>query len=81
MADCIFVVINNGNLGMVRKMQQELYGGRFIATDASYNVPDFKKLAAAFGIKGLRASSPSEAAKAFSEFKTSRGSMIVDYRV
>ena len=77
----LVVVINNGNLGMVRKMQQELYGGRFIATDASYNVPDFKKLAAAFGIKGLRASSPSEAAKAFSEFKTSRGSMIVDYRV
>lgn len=75
------VVINNGSLGMVSRMQKDIYNGRYIATGASYNIPDFKRLASAFGIKGVRASDPEAAADAFLRFRESRGSMIVDYRI
>ena len=77
----LVVVVNNGSLGMVRKMQKEIYGGRFIATDSSPRIPDFKRVASAFGIKGVRASDPETVRKAISDFKESRGSMVVDYRI
>ena len=50
-------VINNGNLGMVRQWQTLFYGGRYSNTDLhtgpARRVPDFVKLAEAYGAVGL----------------------------
>jgi acetolactate synthase I/II/III large subunit len=49
-------VINNGNLGMVRQWQTLFYNERYSNTDlqASRRIPDFVKLADAYGCVGLR---------------------------
>jgi acetolactate synthase-1/2/3 large subunit len=48
-------VINNGNLGMVRQWQTLFYNQRYSNTDLqSRRIPDFVKLAEAYGCAGLR---------------------------
>ncbi|PZS34309.1 MAG: acetolactate synthase large subunit [Pseudonocardiales bacterium] len=50
-------VINNGNLGMVRQWQALFYEGRYSNTGLNTHarrIPDFVKLAEAFGCIGLR---------------------------
>jgi acetolactate synthase I/II/III large subunit len=48
-------VINNGSLGMVRQWQTLFYEGRYSNTDLhSKRIPDFAKLAEAYGCAGLR---------------------------
>jgi acetolactate synthase I/II/III large subunit len=56
-------VINNGNLGMVRQWQTLFYNQRYSHTDldvpaegssAGTRIPDFVKLAEAYGCVGLR---------------------------
>jgi acetolactate synthase-1/2/3 large subunit len=49
-------VVNNGSLGMVRQWQSLFYGARYSNTDLKY-VPDFVKLADAYGCVGLRCES------------------------
>ncbi len=49
-------VVNNGSLGMVRQWQSLFYGSRYSNTDLKY-VPDFVKLADAYGCVGLRCES------------------------
>jgi acetolactate synthase-1/2/3 large subunit len=52
-------VINNGNLGMVRQWQTLFYEGRYSHTDLdSRRIPDFVKLAEAYGCVGLRCETP-----------------------
>jgi acetolactate synthase-1/2/3 large subunit len=46
-------IVNNGSLGMVRQWQSLFYGSRYSNTDLKY-VPDFVKLADAYGCVGLR---------------------------
>lgn len=56
-------VINNGNLGMVRQWQTLFYNERYSNTDLGthkHRIPDFVKLAEAFGCVGLRCESVSE---------------------
>ena len=54
-------VINNGNLGMVRQWQTLFYDGRYSNTDLqSKRVPDFAKLAEAYGCVGLRCEKPDD---------------------
>lgn len=48
-------IINNGSLGMVRQWQTLFYGERYSQTDLdSRRVPDFVRLAEAYGAVGLR---------------------------
>jgi acetolactate synthase-1/2/3 large subunit len=48
-------IINNGNLGMVRQWQTLFYDSRYSNTDLqSKRIPDFVKLADAYGCVGLR---------------------------
>jgi acetolactate synthase-1/2/3 large subunit len=54
----VFVVFNDNAFGNVRRMQQELYGNRVIASDLTN--PNFTKLADAFGIASARAHGPEE---------------------
>ncbi|MGA5757737.1 acetolactate synthase large subunit [Nonomuraea bangladeshensis] len=55
-------VINNGNLGMVRQWQTLFYDQRYSNTDlqATRRIPDFVKLADAFGCVGLRCERPED---------------------
>ncbi|MHB1066199.1 MAG: acetolactate synthase large subunit [Candidatus Nanopelagicales bacterium] len=54
-------LINNGNLGMVRQWQTLFYSERYSNTDLqSFRIPDFVKLAEAYGCYGLRCDSPEQ---------------------
>ncbi|MGH3378189.1 MAG: thiamine pyrophosphate-dependent enzyme, partial [Actinoallomurus sp.] len=54
-------VINNGNLGMVRQWQTLFYNKRYSNTDLqSRRIPDFVKLAEAYGCAGLRCDSAAD---------------------
>ena len=54
----VFIVFENGTLGLVRQMQKEEQGGRIFATDL--RSPDFVALAAAYGVKGVRVDDPAK---------------------
>ncbi len=54
-------LMNNSSLGMVRQWQTLFYNSRYSNTDLhSYRIPDFVKLADAYGCHGLRCESPDE---------------------
>jgi len=52
-------ILNNEYMGMVRQWQQLLHGGRY-SHSYSEALPDFVKLAEAYGAVGLRAEKPEE---------------------
>jgi acetolactate synthase-1/2/3 large subunit len=52
-------ILNNEYMGMVRQWQDLMHGGRY-SESYSAALPDFVKLAEAFGAVGLRATKPSE---------------------
>jgi len=53
------IILNNGYLGMVRQWQELFYEKRYASTRMDY-MPDFIKLAEAFGGVGLRAEKPED---------------------
>ncbi|MCA8894686.1 MAG: acetolactate synthase large subunit, partial [Amphiplicatus sp.] len=52
-------ILNNAYLGMVRQWQELLHGGRY-SHSYSESLPDFVKLAEAYGGVGMRATTPAE---------------------
>src|SRR5690606_4121236 len=52
-------ILNNEYMGMVRQWQELLHGGRY-AHSYSDSLPDFVKLAEAYGGVGIRATRPDE---------------------
>lgn len=58
----VTLVFNDGAYGNVKRMQQQNYGGRVIASELQN--PDFVKLAEAFGAQGLRAHTPDDLRRA-----------------
>ena len=56
------IVFNDGAFGNVRRIQQERYGNRLIASDLAN--PDFVRFAESFGAAGERARTPGGAARA-----------------
>jgi len=52
-------ILNNAYLGMVRQWQELLHGGRY-SHSYSESLPDFVKLAEAYGGVGIRAETPDE---------------------
>ncbi len=61
----IAVVFTDDAFGNVKRIQQEQFGGRTIASDLLN--PDFLKLAEAFGVSGRRAESPQQLRTAIEE--------------
>jgi acetolactate synthase-1/2/3 large subunit len=54
-------LINNSSLGMVRQWQTLFYESRYSNTDLhSHRIPDFVKLADAYGCHGLRCETPEQ---------------------
>lgn len=56
------IVFNDGSFGNVKRMQQDLYGNRVIASDLTN--PDFVRLADCFGALGLKAENPDDLRRA-----------------
>ena len=59
-------ILNNEYMGMVRQWQELLHGGRY-SQSYSEALPDFVKLAEAYGLKGIRCSDPAELDAAIQE--------------
>src|SRR5690606_22485690 len=74
------VVINNQVLGMVRQWQELIYDSRYSHIDLSGS-PDFVKLAEAYGVKGLRATTKEEARAAWEEAMNTPGPVLVEFVV
>ncbi len=73
-------IVNNQYMGMVRQWQELLHGGRY-SESYTASLPDFVKLAEAFGARGLRATKPSELDSVIKEMIAIEGPVIVDVAV
>ena len=73
-------ILNNKYMGMVRQWQELLHGGRY---SESYmdSLPDFVKLADAFGAVGLRAEKPSDLDGVIKEMISTKRTVIADILV
>jgi len=74
------VILNNGFLGMVRQWQELFYGKRYSHSNIS-NVPDFVKLAEAYGAVGLRATRPEEVESTLRKGLDTAKTVIMDFHV
>jgi acetolactate synthase-1/2/3 large subunit len=70
-------ILNNERLGMVRQWQQLLHGERY-SQSWSESLPDFVKLAEAFGCKGIRCDNPKDLDEAILEMLRYDGPVIFD---
>ena len=73
-------ILNNERLGMVRQWQELLHGERY-SSSWSESLPDFVKLAEAFGCKGIRIDDPADLDEAIKEMIAFPGPVIFDCRV
>jgi acetolactate synthase-1/2/3 large subunit len=71
------IILNNGYLGMVRQWQELFHQKRYSQTEL-IPVPDFIKLAAAYGIKGLRVQRTEDVPSVLEEAINCSGPVIVD---
>jgi acetolactate synthase I/II/III large subunit len=71
------VLLNNGVHGMVRQWQDLFYEGRYSASVLG-KMPDFVKLADAYGIKGLRALKPNDVESVLKEGLKHKGPVLMD---
>ncbi|MHA7851377.1 acetolactate synthase 3 large subunit [Roseovarius sp.] len=70
-------ILNNERLGMVRQWQELLHGERY-SSSWSEALPDFVKLAEAFGAKGILCSDPADLDDAIMEMLNYDGPVIFD---
>ena len=70
-------ILNNEYMGMVRQWQELLHGGRY-SSSYSEALPDFVKLAEAYGARGIRCSDPADLDRAIREMIDHPGPVIFD---
>ncbi len=70
-------ILNNERLGMVRQWQQLLHGERY-SQSWSESLPDFVKLAEAFGAKGIQCADPADLDDAIREMIAHPGPVVFD---
>lgn len=75
------IILNNGWQGMVRQWQETFYGERYSASNMEVGSPDFKKLAEAYGVKGISVHNRSELKDAIAEMLAHDGPVVVDVHV
>ncbi|MDR9755979.1 MAG: biosynthetic-type acetolactate synthase large subunit [Thermoanaerobacterales bacterium] len=71
------IILNNGYLGMVRQWQELFHNKRYSQTEL-IPVPDFVKLADAYGIAGYRVQSPEEVGPVLEQALNHPGAVVVD---
>jgi acetolactate synthase-1/2/3 large subunit len=75
----IAIVFTDGAYGNVRRMQEDLYGGRVIGSELRN--PDFVQFAAAFGVAARRADGPSGLAEALRWAMAEPGPTLIEVPV
>lgn len=75
------VIVNNGWQGMVRQWQQSFYGERYSSSNMEVGMPDFVKLAEAFGVKGMIVECREDLQGAIAEMLAHNGPVLLDVRV
>ena len=73
-------ILNNQYMGMIRQWQQLLHGNR-MSESYMESMPDFIKLAEAYGATGMRVSKPGDLDDAIEEMLTIDGPVLFDCRV
>ncbi len=73
-------LINNKCHGMVRQWQDLFYEGRYASSQLG-SVPDFSKLAEAYGILGLRSLKPTDVQSVIREGINHKGPVLMDFHV
>lgn len=76
----VILLMNNNTLGMVRQWQTLFYGRRYSQTTLDRRT-DYKKLAEAFGAKGLVLENPADAPAVLAEAFAAEGPVLVDCRI
>jgi acetolactate synthase-1/2/3 large subunit len=78
--DVKVVLLNNFSLGMVRQFQDDFYGGVRSEVDLS-EMPDFVKLADAYGLPGISVQSVEQIKPAFDFAQRTAGPVLIDFRI
>jgi len=73
-------ILNNEWMGMVRQWQELLHGARY-SESYSAGLPDFVKLAEAYGMKGMRVDAPKDVDSAIAAMIAHPGPVVCDMRV
>ncbi|MHA1523708.1 MAG: thiamine pyrophosphate-dependent enzyme, partial [Alphaproteobacteria bacterium] len=73
-------ILNNQYMGMIRQWQQLLHGNR-MSESYMESMPDFVKLAEAYGAVGMRVSKPGDLDDAIAEMLAIDGPVLFDCRV
>ena len=78
----VTAILNNGYLGMVRQWQELFFDERYSGVYLNPDVPDYVKLAEAYGAVGLRADSPDEVDAVIEKaYSVEDRSVVIDFRV
>ncbi|MEX2464714.1 MAG: biosynthetic-type acetolactate synthase large subunit [Gaiellaceae bacterium] len=76
----VVVIVNNGWYGMVRQWQELFYEERFCETHLTHQVPDYARLAEAYGCAGFTVSSEDELEPVLEEALAAGRTAVVDAR-
>ncbi|MEP6757813.1 MAG: acetolactate synthase large subunit [Actinomycetota bacterium] len=77
----ITAILNNGYLGMVRQWQELFFEERYSGVYLNPDVPDYVKLAEAYGAVGLRVDAPEEVDAAIEKaYAVEDRSVVIDFR-
>jgi acetolactate synthase-1/2/3 large subunit len=77
----VVVIVNNGYLGMVRQWQDMFFDERFSHVHLTHQVPDYAKLAEAYGGVGLTVDSADDLEATLAEALACGRTAVVDARV
>jgi len=77
----VVVIVNNGYLGMVRQWQDMFFEERFSQIKLTHAVPDYARLAQAYGAAGFTVESEDELADTLAEAVECGRTAVVDCRV
>jgi acetolactate synthase I/II/III large subunit len=77
----VVAIVNNGHLGMVRQWQELFYDERYSGVYLSQDVPDYVRLAEAYGAIGLRAETPDDVDAVLDKaLSVTDRSVVIDFR-
>ena len=77
----VVAIVNNGHLGMVRQWQELFYNERYSGVQLTQDVPDYVRLAEAYGAIGLRAETPQDVDAVLDKaLSVTDRSVVIDFR-
>jgi acetolactate synthase-1/2/3 large subunit len=74
----IWIVFNDGRLGIIHDLQETLYGGRYCGTN--FTTPDLVAFAKSMGASGARVEAPGALGPVLAEARRARTPFVIDVR-